>query len=78
MSPTRPSKRRRIVFHVLAVLLFVAAAGHVLAASERERPSPVASGGQDGGGQKGTAEPVEYAPSETVSPDKGVSFPTDI
>ncbi len=87
MPRTCRTSRARILYLLVAALIVTAAivAGHVLAASERGRATPSSSGTDDspsgtnvGQGKLGTTLAPEYAPSEKVSADKTVSFPTDI
>ena len=75
------SETRRIIYRVV-FLISILVLGYALAATEPKKPAsdiPAKQTSESAGKvSKGTAEPPGFIPSEKVSADKSVSFPTDI
>ncbi len=82
MPRDRRSNTRRTIYRLAVLLISTVAIGHALATPEPKRPAPDISGANkpvpDRKERQRVATPPVFVPSEKVSADKAVSFPTDI
>ncbi len=82
MPQDHRNNTRRIIYRLAVLLISTVAIGHALALPEPKRPAPGLSGENtpvpDREERQGVATPPGFVPSERVSADKAVSFPTDI
>jgi len=86
MPTNRPNRNRRRSLVALAVAAAIFTGWHAVASAQSRVTSDGAAGSTIGGSKPGTAQPArpketpspDFVPSETVSSDTPVSFPTDI
>ncbi len=82
MPQDRRSNTRRSIYRLAVLLICTVAIGHALALPDPKRRVPGISGAQgpipDRKETREAAMSSEFVPSEKVSADKAVSFPTDI
>ena len=82
MPQDHRNNTRRIIYRLAVLLILTVAIGHALALPEPKGPVPGISGADkavpDRKERHGAAIPPVFVPSEKVSADKAVSFPTDI
>ncbi len=82
MPQKRRSETQRIIYRFVVFLISILIIGYALAASDPKKPASDISGKHKSASvekkRQGTATPPGFVPSEKVSADKSVSFPTDI
>ncbi len=82
MQQNPRTNTRRSIYRLAVLLISTVAIGHALALSEPEKPVPVISGENkpvpEAKERRVVTTPRVFVPSEKVSADKAVSFPTDI
>ena len=82
MLQDRRNNTRRTIFRLAVLLISTVAIGHALALPDPKRQVPGISGENrpdpDRKERQEVAMPPLFIPSEKVSADKAVSFPTDI
>jgi hypothetical protein len=82
MPQTPQSDTRRMIYRFSIFLISIFVIGYALAASEPEKQVSDSSGKPKSASEERkrleTARPPGFVPSEKVSADKTVSFPTDI
>ncbi len=82
MPRNRRSNTRLIIYCLGVLLISMVVIGYALAASESNKttsePSGIRPPTADESKRQKTPPPLTFVPSEKVSADKAVSFPTDI
>ncbi len=82
MPQKRRSEPRRMIYRLVVLLISILVIGYALAASGPKKPASDISGKykstSDGNKLQGAVTFPVFVPSEKVSADKAVSFPTDI